>query len=46
MLQAGTLAVALKMLLIWLLVLAAGATAAGLVANAAQRSGLSPWRRP
>ncbi len=46
MLQAGTLAVALKMLLIWLLVLAAGATAAGLVANAARRGGLSPWSRP
>ena len=45
-LQAGSLAVALKLLLTWLLVLAAGATAAGLVANAAQRSGLKPWRRP
>ena len=44
-LQAGSLAVALKLLLTWLLVLAAGATAAGLVANAAQRSGLKPWRR-
>lgn len=44
--QAESLTAALKLLLIWLLVLAAGATAAVLVANAAQRSGLSPWRRP
>ena len=46
MMRAESLSVAVKMLLIWLLVLAAGATAAGLVANAARRGGLSPWRRP
>ncbi len=45
MLQAGTLAVALKMLLIWLLVLASGTTAAHLIATAALRGGVRPWRR-
>lgn len=46
MLRADSPSVAVKMLLIWLLVLAAGSTAACLVANAARRGGLSPWRRP
>lgn len=37
--------IALKLLLIWLLVLLASASAAYLIANAALRSGLSLWRR-
>lgn len=45
-LQAETLSVAFKLLLIWLLVLPAGATAANLVANAAVRGGIRHWRRP
>jgi multicomponent Na+:H+ antiporter subunit G len=45
-LQAETLSVAFKLLLIWLLVLPAGATAANLVANAAVRAGIRHWRRP
>ncbi len=43
--QAGSLAVGLKMLLIWLLVLVSGATAAHLIATAALRGGVRPWRR-
>lgn len=42
---ADSLAVALKMVLIWLVALAASATAAHLVARAAQRAGQSE-RRP
>ncbi len=45
-LQAESLSVALKLLLIWLLVLPAGATAAHLVGSAALRSGIRPWREP
>ncbi len=45
-LQAGSPSVALKLVLIWLLVLPAGATAAHLVASAALRGGIRPWRRP
>lgn len=45
-LQAASPSVALKLVLIWLLVLPAGATAAHLVANAAARGGIRYWRRP
>ena len=43
MLQSGSLAAGLEMLLIWLLVLASGATAAHLIATAALRGGVRPW---
>ncbi len=43
--QAGSLAAGLKMFLIWLLMLASGTTAAHLVATAALRGGVRPWRR-
>ncbi|MBA2442105.1 MAG: monovalent cation/H(+) antiporter subunit G [Rubrobacter sp.] len=43
-LQAGSLLSAFKILLIWLLVLASGATAAHLVATAALRGGIKPWK--
>lgn len=46
MIRAESISVAVKMFLIWLLVLAAGATTAALVANAAQSGGLRSWRRP
>lgn len=36
----------LRLLLIWLLVLVSGATAAHLVAQAALRQGLKPWKAP
>ena len=44
-LQADSASVALKLVLIWLLVLPAGATAANLVANAALRRGIRHWSR-
>ena len=44
-LQAEAPSAALKLLLIWFLVLPAGATAANLVANAAVRAGVRHWRR-
>jgi multicomponent Na+:H+ antiporter subunit G len=37
---------ALKLLLIWLLVLIAGATVAHLIARNGLRQGLKPWKRP
>lgn len=37
--------VAAKLLLTWLLVLVAGATASNLVSEAARTSGVRPWRR-
>ena len=44
-LQAGSWTVALKLLLIWLLVLLAGASAAHLIAGSALRDGISLWER-
>lgn len=44
-LHSDSLAAGLEMLLIWLLVLASGATAAHLIATAALRGGVRPWRR-
>lgn len=44
-LRSGSLLVALKLLLIWLLVLAAGSTACYLVAEAARTSNIEPWVR-
>ena len=44
-LQAEAPSAALKLVLVWLLVLPAGATAANLVANAAARGGIQHWRR-
>lgn len=45
-LQADSALVAAKLILIWALVLVAGATASYVVARAARRSGIEPWRRP
>ncbi|HEX9803309.1 MAG TPA: monovalent cation/H(+) antiporter subunit G [Gammaproteobacteria bacterium] len=44
-LQAPSPAVAGKLLLIWLLVVVASATACNLVAQAALRRGIVPWKR-
>lgn len=44
-LQSGSWTVALKLLLIWLLVLLAGASAAHLIAGSALRDGIRPWER-
>lgn len=44
-LQARSWTVALKLLLIWILVMLASATASHLVARAALRSNIQPWRR-
>lgn len=44
-LQAESLAVAGKLLLIWLLVILASASVAHLVANAAHKKGIKPWKR-
>ncbi len=45
MIQSLSLADFLKLLLIWLLVLLAGSTAAHLVARSALRQGRKPWER-
>jgi multicomponent Na+:H+ antiporter subunit G len=45
MLQAESIAAASKLLFIWLLLLAASASAGQLVASWAQDNGLLPWRR-
>lgn len=45
-LQAGSLFVAMKLILIWLLVLLAGATVCHLIARSALRGGRQPWRKP
>lgn len=44
-LRADSWVVVLKMLLIWALVIVAGATAGHLVAEAARTSRVSPWRK-
>ncbi len=44
-LQAESWAVVGKLLLIWLLVLLAGASVAHLVAQAARQRGIKPWKR-
>jgi multicomponent Na+:H+ antiporter subunit G len=41
--QSGSLVVAAKLLLIWIIVVVAGATACHLVANSARMSGIEPW---
>lgn len=43
--RAGSAAVAAKLLLTWILVLVAGATAGFIVSEAARVSGVRPWRR-
>jgi multicomponent Na+:H+ antiporter subunit G len=43
MLQADSWAAALKLLLVWVLVLGASSTAGFLVASTARRRGLPPW---
>jgi multicomponent Na+:H+ antiporter subunit G len=43
-LQAESLPVVLKLVLVWLLALAASSTACYLVANSALRGGLRPWQ--
>jgi multicomponent Na+:H+ antiporter subunit G len=45
-LQAESWAAGAKILVIWLLVLPASATAAHLIAEAAVRAGIPHWRRP
>lgn len=45
MITAGSLAVVLKLALIWLLSVGASATAGYLVAGSARRNGIVPWRR-
>ena len=45
MLQAGSIAQVVELALIWLLALAASATAAHLIADSARRSRVRPWRR-
>ncbi len=45
LLQTGSAAAGVKMLLVWGLALAVGATAAHLVANAAAGNGVRHWRR-
>jgi multicomponent Na+:H+ antiporter subunit G len=42
---AGSVPVALKLLLVWILALIASATAGYLVARAARRRGVRPWRK-
>lgn len=42
--SAGSVAAAVKLLLVWGLALIASATAGYLVARAARRNGLAPWR--
>ena len=46
MLRADSLAVVLKLGLIWALALLATATAGYLVAQSARRQGIAPWERP
>jgi len=46
MLRTDSVAVRLKLLLIWMIVLAATATVAHLMARAALDRGVQPWRRP
>ncbi|WP_305044729.1 monovalent cation/H(+) antiporter subunit G [Geoalkalibacter sp.] len=46
MVQADSWQNAARLLLVWLLVLTAGATVAHLVARKALREGKQPWRRP
>lgn len=43
-LRSGSVLVSMKLLLIWMLVLVAGATASHLVSEAARTSGVKPWR--
>jgi multicomponent Na+:H+ antiporter subunit G len=45
LLQAASVAAALKLLLIWALALVSSAAATHLVARFASRQGLAPWRR-
>jgi len=42
-LQSGSWIVSLKLLLIWMIVIVAGASACYLVANSARASGIEPW---
>lgn len=44
-LQAGSLTVALKLLLVWLLAILASATNCHLIARAALRDNVRPWRK-
>ncbi len=45
-LQAASWQTALKLLLVWVLVLIASATACHLIAREALRRGIQPWRKP
>lgn len=45
-LRADSFAVVGKLLLIWMLVLLAGATASHLIARSSLRRGIEPWSRP
>ncbi|WP_045219787.1 monovalent cation/H(+) antiporter subunit G [Desulfonatronum thioautotrophicum] len=43
--QSGSLMIALKLMLIWILVLVAAATGASLIAQTAHGRGIRPWTR-
>jgi multicomponent Na+:H+ antiporter subunit G len=45
-LRSGSLAVALELALVWSFLMAASATTCSLIAGAAFRDGVVPWRRP
>jgi multicomponent Na+:H+ antiporter subunit G len=45
-LRAGSPLIALELVLVWVLVVIAGATACHLIAGAALARGVEPWRRP
>jgi multicomponent Na+:H+ antiporter subunit G len=45
-LHSGSLLVAAKLALVWVLVLVASATAGNLVSETARVSGIEPWRKP
>lgn len=46
MLRADSVAMVLKLMLIWALALLATATASYLIAQSARRHGIAPWQRP
>lgn len=44
--EASSIAVALKLVLTWVFLLISSSITCQLIARAAQRAGLAPWRRP
>ena len=45
-LRAGSVAVALKLGIVWVLVLVSSGVCCQLIARSARRSGIEPWRQP